>query len=118
MRNVSGGVYECLGVSAVADRLYADEYASWHNNWPAAVALAKWLEELSWDLGEPLELDVVALRCDWSMYDASELVWEFDSLREDVDAGDENEVDALADLIRDDGRAVIKVDNQCYLVQD
>ena len=44
--------------------LMKDEYASW--SWEGAEALIQYYEELEEDFGEPMELDSVALRCEWS----------------------------------------------------
>lgn len=38
-------------------------------SYEAAVALYNYYEELSDDIGEPIEFDRVAIRCDWYEYD-------------------------------------------------
>jgi len=49
------------------DALLADEYANW--TYGATKALFDYYEQLSDEMGEDIELDPVAIRCDWSEYD-------------------------------------------------
>ena len=56
-----------LSTSQVADRLLNDDNANW--SWEGAQALAEFLEDQENDLGEELEFDVVAIRCDFHEYD-------------------------------------------------
>lgn len=42
---------------------------SWHKNYDACLALAEYLEQMAEDLGEPMELDTVAIRCEYSLMD-------------------------------------------------
>jgi len=49
--------------------LLADEYAHW--TYGATKALFDYYENLSDDIGEDIELDPVAIRCDWSEYDSA-----------------------------------------------
>jgi len=60
---------ETLTINEVAHRLYADKNAGW--SWDGAKALAEYMEQYEEDLGEELELDVVAIRCDYSEYDSA-----------------------------------------------
>ena len=46
--------------------LLADEYANWTVD--QAQALLEYYEQYSEDTGEDLELDTVAIRCEWSGY--------------------------------------------------
>jgi len=57
----------------IANDLLADEYTHWTRE--AAFGIAEYLLELSDDLGEPIEYDRVAIRCDYSEYT-------FDSLQD------------------------------------
>ena len=41
-------------------------------SYPGLLALYDWLEEYSQDTGEPYELDVIALCCDFAEYDSLE----------------------------------------------
>lgn len=60
-------IYEELNTGEVTRRLYADK----ENNgftYEGCQALAEWLEQYTEDCGENMELDVVALRCDYNEY--------------------------------------------------
>jgi hypothetical protein len=59
-----------LTTSDIAHALKSDGNASW--SWNGARALAEYLEELEQDLGEETELDIVAIRCDFSEYGSLE----------------------------------------------
>lgn len=59
-------IYKELSTNQVVDALRADEHAGW--SYEGAKALAEYLEQLAEDMREPLELDVVALRCEFSEY--------------------------------------------------
>jgi hypothetical protein len=98
-----------LSTSDIARALKSDENAAW--SWNGARALAEYLEEYEESTGEELELDVVAIRCDFSEYESLE-AWAADYFRNQADAvdrlgltlgmdgsidEDENEID---DLIR------------------
>ena len=81
-----------LNTYQIADALVRDEYAGWSR--AGALALAKYLEEYEKDTGEEMELDVVALRCDFSEYaSASEAAGEYD--RGPADDDDDKEAAAL-----------------------
>ena len=56
-------IYTRETTSSIAHALTNDSYASWHANYAACMALAEYLEGLAEDIGEPIELDTVALRC-------------------------------------------------------
>jgi len=49
-----------------ADRLTSDEFANWSSE--GAHAMIEYLEQLEDDLGERIEFDRVAIRCDYSEY--------------------------------------------------
>ena len=55
-----------LSTSEAADRLKADEFANWSYN--GAHALIEYLEQLEKDMGEDIEFDRVAIRCDYDEY--------------------------------------------------
>jgi hypothetical protein len=55
-----------LNTSDIARALKSDENANW--SWNGAKALAEYLEQLEEDTGEEMELDVVAIRCDFSEF--------------------------------------------------
>ena len=55
-----------LSTQQAADILLKDEYAKWSRE--AALALVEYYEALEEDCGESIELDAVAIRCDWTEY--------------------------------------------------
>jgi hypothetical protein len=55
-----------LSTYDIADRLLQDSNASWTR--PGAFALAEYLQELEDSTRETIELDVVAIRCDFAEY--------------------------------------------------
>ncbi len=62
-------IYRQLSTSDIARELSNDSYASWHKNYEACKAIAEYFEDLAEDIGEAIELDTVAIRCDYSMID-------------------------------------------------
>lgn len=56
-----------ISESEFIEDLLSDEYASW--TYDGAIALYGYLTDLEEDTGEQIELDRVALRCDFSQYD-------------------------------------------------
>lgn len=61
---------ETLNTLVAARRLYEDEYAGW--SYGGARALVEYLEALEDELGEEIEFDVVALRCEYTEYGSAE----------------------------------------------
>lgn len=62
-------IYRELTAADIARELLADEYANW--NHAQATALAEHLIEYAEDSGQPLELDRVAIRCDYAAYNSA-----------------------------------------------
>ena len=59
-----------LSTSDIARALHRDDDAAW--SWNGAKALAEYLEQLEEETGEEMELDVCAIRCDFSEYGSLE----------------------------------------------
>jgi hypothetical protein len=57
---------QTLSVYEAASQLHDDRDGGW--SWDGALALATYLEELEEDMGEEIEFDRVAIRCDFSEY--------------------------------------------------
>ena len=55
-----------LSTHQAADILLKDEYANWSRG--AALALVEYFESLEEDCGESIDLDRVAIRCDFTEY--------------------------------------------------
>lgn len=76
-------------------RLIADKNASWSVE--GAEVLFDYLDEVSDDTGEPIEFDLVALRCDYSEDTVDDLIDQYD-----IDVSDaEDDEDEKTDLVRD-----------------
>lgn len=98
-----------LSTSDIARALKSDHNAAW--TWDGAKALAEYLEEYEESTGEEMELDVCAIRCDFSEY-ASLEAWASDYFRNQADAVDQlgltlgmdgsidEEIDEMDDNIR------------------
>ena len=75
-----------LNTYDIANALKSDDNANW--SWDGAKALAEHLEELEQDTGKEMELDVCAIRCDFSEYESLES-WASDYFRNQADAVDQ-----------------------------
>ena len=76
-------------------RLIADKNASWSVE--GAEVLFDYLDEVSDDTGEPIEFDLVALRCDYGEDTVDDLIDQYD-----IDVSDaEDDEDEKTDLVRD-----------------
>jgi hypothetical protein len=92
-----------LSTNEIANALRDDKNADW--SWNGALALAEYLEECEESTGEEMELDVVAIRCDFSEYESLQ-DWAHDyfsnALEElGFDESEENEDDKVDEAIRD-----------------
>jgi len=103
----------------IAHELLQDNNAAWSRS--GALALAEYLEQYEQDIGEELELDVVAIRCDFTEY-ASLEEWAGIHFASHVDAvnelgltiGDggaleessEEQDEAIRDFIQENGRLI------------
>jgi len=94
-----------LNTSDIARALKSDESAAW--TWDGARALAEYLEEYEESTGEELELDLCAIRCDFSEF-ASLEAWASDyGMQEDsLDDGREDRKDNIRSFIRDNGQLI------------
>jgi len=96
----------------IAHELLQDENANWSYN--GAFALARYFDDYEQETGEELELDVVAIRCDFNEY-ASLVDWATDyftqwrgdlNIDEDLEEGDEEIDEAIRSYIQDNGQLV------------
>lgn len=128
-------VINTMTVDQMAKDLIDDENASWTRL--GAYALAEYLDELSDDIGEPIEWDRVAIRCEYSEYTLRDILDNFgDSLSLDWQAiaielleGGEFPVDEVVEQLQDQSGCVIHVeqgtnpltgvtDEDTFIVQD
>ena len=103
---------ETLDTRDAARRLYEDEYAGW--SYGGARALVEYLEELEDEIGEEIEFDVVALRCEYTEYGSAEEAVEacnsgdYEDLKEQSD-GDADDLKELCMEYLRDHTAVIEI---------
>lgn len=107
-----------LSTNQIADHLFQDKNGGW--SWEGAHALAEELEAIEEGTGEEMELEVVAIRCDYTEYEsglkaASDMGYEADEPEEgeevDEDEQEENAVEWLrkkTDVIEFSGGVIIR----------
>ena len=107
-----------LSTYEIAEALIKDENANWSR--AGAFALAEYLEEYEESTGEELELDVIALRCEFTEFESVE-DWadchfsddQLEELLEDAETMDEAHdilteyVEERGTLIRFDGGVIV-----------
>ena len=121
-------VINTMTISQMVDDLMGDEYAKW--SYAAAHAIDNHLEEISEDLGESIEWDRVAIRCEFTEYTFEELAIQF-SDEMDIDyreefwnlfSGLDFDHEPHLDNLRDHVGAIIEVDNgedeTTYIIQE
>ena len=74
-------IKETVNEYRFSEVLRSDEYASW--SYGATKALFDYYEQLSDDIGEDIELDRVAIRCEWAEYKSALDCLESHSLAKD-----------------------------------
>ena len=100
-----------LTTNNVAQALKSDENANW--SWQGSLALAEWLEEME-DEDNEQDLDVVAIRCDFSEFES---LWSWakeyfskdqfrDQFRNSLFDGDDERDEAIKDHIQDHGQLI------------
>lgn len=121
-------VINTMTISQMVDDLRSDEYAKW--SYAASHAIAEYLDEMSEDLGESIEWDRVAIRCEFTEYTFEELTIQF-SDEMDIDyreefwnlkSGLDFDHEPHLDNLRDHVGAIIEVDNgeeeTTYIIQE
>lgn len=84
-------IIQTVNKSQFIDNLLADDYASW--TYEDAGALYDYYEQYSDDTDEDVELDRVALRCEWTRADSiDEVIEEYDDIESLEDLQDETQV--------------------------
>ena len=84
-------IIQTVNKSQFIDNLLADDYASW--TYEDAEALYDYYEQFSDDMGEDIELDRVALRCEWTRADSiDEVIEEYDDINSLEDLQDQTQV--------------------------
>jgi len=88
------------------DQHFAAEFAQWEDykdcfSRPALYALYRYLDELSSDIGEDIELDVVGICCEFAEYK------DIDAVKEDYEVEDLSDLQDKTTVIEFDGGLVI-----------
>ena len=84
-------IIQTVNKSQFIDNLLADDYASW--TYEDAGALFDYYEQFSDDTGEDVELDRVALRCEWTRADSiDEVIENYDDIESLEDLEDRTQV--------------------------
>ena len=87
-----------LTAGNAASRLHEDENAGW--SYAGARALVEYLEEMEEEIGEEIEFDAVALRCEYTEYGSAEEAVEACNSGdyEDLKAQSDGDADELKEL--------------------
>lgn len=99
-------MYQTLTTSDAVDILTADQYAGWSA--AGARALVEYLEQVEEEGGERIEIDPVALRCEFSEYSSARAAAEdhgWDGTTDDAD--EDAEEQAALDWLRDRTLALV-----------
>ena len=106
-------IKETVNEYRFADVLLADEYASWSHG--ATKALFEYYEQLSEDLGKDIELDRVAIRCEWNEWDdALEVARLYGFTVKGKEATDESDIEAAREWL-EERTTVLDVENTEYV---
>ena len=115
---------QTLSTTEAADILLQDDSANWTRR--GSLKLIEWYEALEEEDfaedGEQMELDCVAIRCEWTEYDLKTLILDFDYLVDDEEVTKES--DKLAIILQElnERTTVIEVEQynepNTYLVQE
>jgi hypothetical protein len=93
-----------MTTSQIADGLLDDQYANW--SYKGAHAMAEHLEQLEADLGQDMEFDPVAIRCDFGEYEglvewAEQYFGSPEKAKDALSLDEDDELDDAEDEIRD-----------------
>tara|TARA_R110000796_G_C14437326_1_gene421885 strand:- start:413 stop:721 length:309 start_codon:yes stop_codon:yes gene_type:complete len=97
-----------LSIYEVADRLLNDEFSNWTHD--ESLALAEYYEQLEEDCGIEIELDVVAIRCEWVSFSTLQEV------RDNYTDCPEGELDAL-EWLYDRAQVIILEDGSLLVTE-
>lgn len=93
--------------------LLRDEYASWSVE--AARKLVEYYEEQEQEMGEDIEMDVVAIRCDWSECDSAKEVAECYNALDGLEGKSNDEVEQAVEEYLSENTVFFKLKNGHYL---
>lgn len=107
-------MHQNLSTDEAATKLMEDQYAHW--SWDGAKALIEYLEDLEDSLDKPIELDTVAIRCEFSEYDSALEAAEYHNFIPPDDE-DEDEIEAAALKYLEERTTVIQFDGGVIIQQ-
>ena len=111
-----------LTKNQAVDALLEDDNVNW--SLEGAEALVEYLEEIEKEIGEEIELDVVALRCDYSELKLDEVLENYEMIEKEFEERkkeeeyDEEELKNLIKEILEDYTVVIEVNKDTVIIQD
>ena len=107
-------IYERVTPYDMERRAHAFERYDQLGGYAGIHALHEYLETLAEDMGEPIELDIVALCCDWAHYDSLfDAASEYDN---DAEVAGLQAEDETLEWFQD-RTTVLPLDNGGYLIQ-
>ena len=100
------------------EKLLEDDNAGWSIE--GAKVLIEYLEELEEDIGEEMELDVVAIRCDYSEMSIDEILDQYENIKKEFEKRkeDDEEDKNLIKEILSEYTTVIEVDENTVIIQE
>jgi hypothetical protein len=104
---------QTLTTGQVADALRRDENARW--SYEAAHALAEYYESIEACDGKEIELDVVAIRCEWTEYKTAHEIAEAYDIP--VEGDEEDEEDVVTEYVNELSQLIKLPNGAGYLVQ-
>ncbi len=112
---------QILTTNEAANQLLADEYANW--TYEGAHAIAEYLEDLSEGCGEDIEFCHVEVRCEFSEYNANDLVAQYGHLLARDLPSDENWVSNCSEAMEELTEAaedyiVASLENGNFIMRD
>lgn len=117
MQNLNGYIVERLQTSDVARALLQDDNAAW--SFDGAKALAEYMEQLAEDMNEPIELDIIAWRCDFHEANAVDIANDYNINIEGLDHDDDaGEIQSrVAEYLTDHGALVAELGGGRFVYQ-
>lgn len=108
-------IIKTLTITQVADALLQDDYASL--SYEGALALANYLEEYSNDIGQDIELDVVAIRYEFTEYALEDVGDAYPDVFADFGEVEKEDVNLVIETLKD-YTTVLKVNDDTIILAD
>lgn len=105
-----------LSSSEAVGILLRDEYAKW--SMEAAYKIVEYYEEQEQEMDKEIEMDAVAIRCQWDEYSTAKDIAEAHNHDFDLQGKDDEEIVEEVEAFLDDNTTWFKLDNGHYLIQE